>query len=206
MDGVRVAFFSALGYVLLLMSLTLVPLVNQAFFEAGVRSRSNLSPYPPRLRAVAILLGSGLIVFGTAAVLFLATLPISMTLFSPGQAGGILLNLSIFSLAVLALSYLVSSLIRNKVAITAVSTVLSLGMAFLSGAFVPQSMLGQTALGIGRCFPLYYFIHANYRVNTVGAMAGDLLIQLGFAAGYFLAALLAARLARRARRQFLWGN
>ncbi len=200
-DKARISFFSGFAYVLLLMSTTLVPLVGQSFSEPGLRSRTALSPYPSTLQTAGMMLGSGLIVFGTSAVLLLATLPVTRTLFDRGKTAGILLNLFIFALAVLALSYLVASLIRNKVAITAVSTVLSLGMAFLSGAFIPQHLLGRTALTIAKAFPLYYYIHASYQVGNLSEMAMDLGIQSAFALACFMAAAVVARLTRRARGQ-----
>lgn len=200
-DDARISFFSGFAYVLLLMSTTLVPLVGQSFSEPGLRSRTALSPYPAPLQALGMTLGSGLIVFGISTVLLLATLPVTRTLFVRGLTASILLNLFVFALAVLALSHLIASLIRNKVAITAVSTVLSLGMAFLSGAFVPQPLLGQVALTIAKGFPLYYYIHANLRIHTPASMTTDLVIQFAFALAYFLIAVAALRLSKRARRQ-----
>ena len=200
-DSSRIAFFSGFAYVLLLMSTTLVPLVSQSFSEPGLSARTALSPYPVSSQAAGMMLGSSLIVFGTAAVLLLATLPLTLDYLGGGQTLLHMVNLLVFALSVLALSYLVTNLVRSKVAITAVSTVLSLGMAFLSGAFVPQSLLGDTALTIARAFPLYYYIHANLRADSLSAMGTDLLIQLCFAVVYFAAAMVAVRLARRARGQ-----
>ncbi len=197
-QGSRIAFFSSLAYILLLISTTLVPLINQSFSETAIRARSTLAPYPARSRAVEMMLGSGLVVFGTATVLLLVSLPVTGQTLRPA---GLLLNLLVFTLAVLTLSHLLSSLIRKKTAITAVSTVLSLGMAFLSGAFIPQPVMGQVPLILARGFPLYYFIHANHQLGSLSGMTADLLIQLAFALSFFLVSLLIQRYAGRARGQ-----
>ena len=196
----RLAFFSSLAYILLLMSTSLVPLVNQAFSTAGVRSRTTLSAYPARRLAFGLFLGSGLVVGGTAILLFLLSLVISWP-HLVGPTGALLLNYLVFTLAALAFSYLLSSLFQKKAVITAVSTALSLGIAFLSGAFVPQAIMGSVALTLARAFPLYYFIHAVPLAETPARMAPDLLIQLAFALAYFALAFLALRWSRRARKE-----
>lgn len=195
------AFLSSLAYILLLMTTTLIPLINQTFTETAVRARSSLSPYPVRSRTLEMLIGSGLIVFGAASLLLAATLPVTHSLFEAGQTGKILANYALFSLAVLGLSYALSVILRSRVAVTAVSTVLSLGMAFLSGAFVPQPLLNETALGLARIFPLYYFIHANRFSASWAEMAPDLVILAGFACLYFLLAAAATWYGKRSRRQ-----
>lgn len=200
-SGQLTAFLSSLAYILMLLSTTLIPLINQSFTEEAIRARSSLSPYPIRSRTLEMLIGSGLIVFGSALLLLTATLPLTHPLFEGGEWGQILANFSLFTLAVLGLSQALSALIRNRTAITAVSTVLSLGMAFLSGAFVPQPLLNKTAQGLARIFPLYYFIHGNRLMGSWADLASDLLIQAGFACFYFLLAAVATWYAKGSRRQ-----
>jgi len=197
----RLSLLSAFAYILLLMSTTLVPLVSQPFLAPQLRGRTSLSPLPAHRQTAERALGSGLVVVGAAFVLLAATLPVTRALFSGETAFPVLLNCLIFTLTTLSLSVLLAGLIRHKAAITAISTVLSLGMAFLSGAFVPQALMGKAALTIARGFPLFYFIRANRRIGEGQAFGGDFAAQLLFAVAYFILALTAARWARRPRGQ-----
>lgn len=197
----RLSLLSAFAYILLLMSTTLVPLVSQPFLAPQLRGRTSLSPLPAHRQTAELALGSGLVVVGAAFVLLAATLPVTRALFSGETAFPVLLNCLIFTLTTLSLSVLLAGLIRHKAAITAISTVLSLGMAFLSGAFVPQALMGKAALTIARGFPLFYFIRANRRIGEGQAFGGDFAAQLLFAVAYFILALTAARWARRPRGQ-----
>ena len=194
-----VAFMSSLAYIVLLVSTTVVPLISQSFTEPALHARSQLSPYPARARTLEMLLGSALLVFGAAALLFLVTLPMILPLFQGAQLFRVGVNYVLFVGAVFGLTYVFCSFLRNRLAITAISTVLSLGMAFVSGAFVPQPMLGKTALALSKVFPLYYFIHANRFSASWEAMAPDLLIQLGFGLFFLFLALWISRLENRSR-------
>lgn len=198
-----VAFMSSLAYILLLISTTVVPLISQSFTEPTLRARSQLSPYPARARTLEMLFGSALLVFGAAVLLFLVTLPMILPFFQGAQLFRVGVNYVLFVGAVFGLSYVFCGFLRNRLAITAISTVLSLGMAFVSGAFVPQPMLGKTAIALSKVFPLYYFIHANRFSASWEAMAPDLLIQLGFGLFFLFLALWLSRLENRSRRSLL---
>jgi hypothetical protein len=68
--GSVVAAMSGAAYVLLAVSLSVLPLVNEAFTRPGVFERSIGSPYKSSKRVLELYLGSGIVVFVSAAVLF----------------------------------------------------------------------------------------------------------------------------------------
>ena len=53
-----------------------------------------------------------------------------------------------------------------------ISNILGLGMSFLCGIFVPQSMLGEKVLAIGRFLPAYWNVRI---VNMLAPYADDAL-------------------------------
>lgn len=71
------------------------------------------------------------------------------------------LNALLFTFTTLTLSLLISTLIKNKGAITGIVNVVSLGSAFLCGAFVPVEFLPNTVLNIAHILPAYWYIDSN---------------------------------------------
>lgn len=71
------------------------------------------------------------------------------------------LNLFIFIFTSLTLALLLSTLIDNKDAANGIVNVISLGSAFLCGAFIPTEWLPETVIKISRIFPTYWYVNSN---------------------------------------------
>ena len=195
-----VASMSGAAYVLMAVSFGVLPLVHEAFTRPGIFERSIASPYRISKRVFELYLGSGIVVFVSAAVLFgLAQITLHRQV-TAGQLGRLAVNYLVFALCVLAISNIISSLTRNRAAISAISTVFSLGLSFISGAFLPQELVSESVLRVSKAFPMFYFIRANRNSLAWKDMVPDILIQLVFFAMYFLIAVVLQRFAGRARK------
>ena len=62
-------------------------------------------------------------------------------------------NMLIIAVVGLSMSFLIGSLVKNRSAQSAVANTVGLGLAFLSGCFVPQSLLSNSVLSVARFFP-----------------------------------------------------
>ena len=71
------------------------------------------------------------------------------------------LNLFIFIFTSLTLALLLSTLIDNKDTVNGIVNVISLGSAFLCGAFIPTEWLPETVVKISRIFPTYWYVNSN---------------------------------------------
>ena len=71
------------------------------------------------------------------------------------------LNLFIFIFTSLTLALLLSTLIDNKDVVNGIVNVISLGSAFLCGAFIPTEWLPETVVKISRIFPTYWYVNSN---------------------------------------------
>src|SRR5699024_3881107 len=65
--------------------------------------------------------------------------------------------LVLISLYTLALQLVISALTTNKFLINGIANFISIGMAFLSGIFIPEEVLGETVQNIARFLPLHHF-------------------------------------------------
>ncbi len=103
-----------------------------------------------------------------------------------------------FNLTELSLSFLATLIIKNKNAQSGVSNVLSLGLCFISGVFVPQSLLSSGVLTIASFMPTYWFIKANneiglltnFTIENLSSILTAMLIQIGFAVALVSIALV----------------
>ncbi len=82
------------------------------------------------------------------------------------------LNAFIFAVIAALIAILISSFNPNGTVVNMIAQILGLGMAFICGAFVPQTMLGDGVNMVARIFPVYWFEKANDCL--AGIQKGDL--------------------------------
>ncbi len=91
--------------------------------------------------------------------------------------------------------------VKSKQANDALSTVLPLGLSFISGAFIPQFLLGDSVLKMASFTPLYWFIKGNdtiaglvnFNWDSLKSIFFYMLIQIGFAAALFALSLVVSK-------------
>ncbi|MGB8450985.1 MAG: ABC transporter permease [Anaerocolumna sp.] len=111
------------------------------------------------------------------------------------------LNLIIFSISAFSISYLTAMLIKSKQANDVLSIVLPLGLSFISGAFIPQFLLGDSVLKMAGFTPFYWFVKGNdtiaglvnFNWDNLKYIFSYMLIQIGFAAALFALALVVGK-------------
>ena len=182
-------FFNAASYAILSLLVLGVSSTLLAFRQTGRLQRTQCAPLPSSSVHLQSLLANSLYMFAVWILLTLCALAVfGKTLMS--IAGLLfLLNMLTLCLVGLSMSYLIGTLIKSRSAQAAVANSLSLGMTFLSGGFVPQSLLGENVLAVARFFPSYWYVRANDTLgalrlldtSTVMPVVYCILIQLGFA-------------------------
>ena len=116
-----------------------------------------------------------------------------------------LVNSFIFTLSALSMGLLISTIVKSRSAMSAAANVVSLGLCFISGVFVPQEYLGKAVISIAKFNPVYWYIKANEEISilvnfnetNVVPIIYNMLIVFGFAA-----AILAVTLVIMKQRRF----
>jgi ABC-2 type transport system permease protein len=125
--------------------------------ESGILKRLRATPLHPATYIAAVLL-SFLLLFALQAVALLAlgalAFGASMPANWPGFCGAIVLGVAAFA----GLGVGAASLIRSADGVSAVVNVITLPMAFLSGAFGPTDEYPQFLQSVADVLPLTYFI------------------------------------------------
>lgn len=186
-------FFNFLNYLLLSQIILVVSIIVRVYKKKAVAMRNLVSPVSNKRMNLEIILGH---IANALFVWFLYMLLYTVLYkydFSKTYINLMMLNAFVFTIVVVTMAVMISSIIKNENAIAGVTNVVSLGSSFLCGAFVPQEILGETALKIGKVFPSYYFVKNNDTLITnpsFSAIKTNLLILMGFAIAFILITIL----------------
>lgn len=154
--------FRLMGYTYLVTILTICTGFANTYRNGSIQARSrigklsNFTQLTARITAEFILVIMTLtFMLGGSIILvhfLFGDVPAFLKLFPRMVPAALLIGLN-----GIAISHLLSRFTNEQTASPAV-TVLSLGMAFISGAFVPTHLLSPLPLTLARFFPLYYYI------------------------------------------------
>lgn len=191
-------YFNYLGYIMIVCFIGGVSIVMLSFHGMDVRRRHFASPLTGRSYNTQLIMAN--LVF---VMCYLLVFMVAGYLCNPFRSLNVNLlllwiNSIMFGLTVLSISYLVGISVKSKNAVQALSTMLSLGLAFISGMFVPQEFLGASVLRVASFTPSYWFVKTNnmiglltnYSIANVSEIFGSMAIQLGFAAAIISIALV----------------
>lgn len=112
-----------------------------------------------------------------------------------------IINSFVFAISGASMSFLIGNLVKSRGAIAAVSNVVTLGLSFISGVFVPQEFLGSFVLKIASFTPTYWFVRANNMIAgltqfdfaSMEHVLSGMLVQVCFALAFFAVAMVIAK-------------
>lgn len=187
-------YFNFMTYILIAIFIMVFGNIMTEFNNEHIKRRNAIIPVSSSRFQMDMILAQLVIAFGIAALFLLIGV-----LIRPGEVGGLnwpghILNAASFTLAALALAFLINSLTRNRFIHTALATALSLGVSFISGVMIPLEFLSPGVITLARFFPVYYYVQATDKILQGTAYAADLGIQLLFALLFLVLGLTAIRI------------
>lgn len=173
------SFFVYLSWIFLAVCIQSVSPVLGIMDQKEVKNRVYVSSYKFSAFNLETLLG--IIITGIVmCILFLGIA--AMVLPDPilNLKGGLwMLNMLCFMVIAMGFTLLVSKITTNGQVISAISNVISLGMAFTCGVFVPMEFLGEGVIRFAHFLPAYWYVQA---VDLIGNYTSD---KLGMIFAYF---------------------
>lgn len=173
-----------------------------SFKANNIGARIGCSPVSAVKRNLQIILAS--VIFCIALWLLLSFITMVLSGFPPVGEKELLtvLNSFIFTLVSAAISVFTSTLCsENSEVIDIIGNVVTLGMAFLGGVFVQQSLLSDTVLSVAKFLPTYWYVRA---INNIGGTGGEIFsltdiftcmgMEMMFAVALFAASIAAAKI------------
>lgn len=170
-------YFQYLAYILLSVMIVALSPTLITMQKADIRNRINCSCLSSSSQTLQLMLGSGLFVLFVWLVFMIAAILIFGEMFH-GMTWYAVLNSFVFQLVAAGIAILISTFAPSSTGVNVISNIVGLGMSFLCGVFVPQSLLGEGVLQVGQFLPAYWYIKAN---NMLSGDSGEI-----FTTGQFL--------------------
>jgi ABC-2 type transport system permease protein len=194
-------------YIIISMTGFTLGIILIVYSETDKKKRMLCSPVSFQSMNFQILLGTVLV----GVVLFLicgVILPIALSsgkFLSDNNLAFYLINVALMILMSISLSFFMSKVIKNTGIVSNVVNVLSLGMSFLCGVFVPLSMLSSTVKTLAKFLPVYWYEVTNELIGYNSsfnhaqwlALGKGYGIQLLFAVALLSAGMLVGKLRER---------
>ena len=194
------AYFQYLPYVFLQILVSALCPVLLTMNKKNIRNRTNCSSIRPSSQTFQIFLGSMIFVLGLW-LLFMISGALLNEEFYRGRALLAMLNSFVFILISTGIAILIASFNPGRVGVNVLSNIISLGMCFLCGIFVPQEVLSDSVLSAARFLPAYWYIRVN---NMLSGVSGEIFssslcmkfigIEVLFALAIFAAALTVTKI------------
>lgn len=175
--GVQV-FFNFMAYTIIATLVTSIGSIMIVFNDINIRRRNMVAPISNRSSSFQMILGNMVYALAFFVILFLVG-----NILCKGFAFDTgfwlrTLNAFIFLLCGLAISYIVGLLVKSERVLGSIATIISLGLAFIGGSFVPQELLSKTVLKMSKFTPNYWYVHTNNRITEIDKFTNTNLKEL----------------------------
>lgn len=191
-------FFNAYtAYMLPAVLIMIVGPMIQAFYRKEVKMRSDCGKESTRMQNLRIIAG----IFVVAAVLWGIIMGIEAVFYTKyltveGYFGN-MINSFLFLLISLAISVVMGMLLKGKDALNGASNLISMGMAFLCGVFMPYEFLPDYVKKIAVFLPASWYVKNVEMLAEGGTMTAEFFKNCGvlvaFTAALFCLVLVIAK-------------
>lgn len=191
-------YFNYFAYAIFAIIILGVTTIILTFNDPEIKKRNLGSPIKLSSYNFQIILGSLVFTMIVWALICLLSFPIYGSAVLNKNTILLFINALIISLVVLSISFLLGNVIKSKGAISAISNILTLGLSFLSGVFVPQEIMSESVLKIASFTPTYWYVKAVDSITSLTVWSSEnilpivnyMVIQIIFAVAILAISLL----------------
>ncbi len=191
--------FNYLSYVLLVSIAVIIGTSLKDFRKKEVIMRMEVGAVTFMSRQLQILLG-----FFTVGMAMFLSLTVPIGFMTKGMEGFhrypvYMLNGFIFLLLSLAFAYLLSEFTTQDSVISMVSNMIALALSFISGIFVPQSIMSENVINVSKIGPVYWYAHANKCIQE-GRFGGEFYLSLAIEGLYIVILVVTGMIISKVKR------
>lgn len=161
------SYYSFASYSIMAVIIFIICLVMSSFNERNVKRRMMVSSKSISKYNFELLISSSLYAFIVFVLYTVLSFILLGSVMFTTRGLIYIANSFVFTFVTLTLALLISTVITNKDAISGIVNVLSLGSAFLCGAFVPTDFLPSSVLSFAHILPTYYYINSNDLLKSI---------------------------------------
>ena len=192
-------FFRYLGWVIMSMIIVgITPILCTVFSQKELKRRTACSPYPNSKMNLELLAAIAATGIGICVIIFvLASILVGDEFFTEKGEWN-MVNAFVYLLIAMSIAYMISKFTSNEQVISMLANVISLGMAFLCGIFVPAEFLGTSVIRMSKVLPAYWFTKGvevidHLETNSVMEIISHVGIQLLFASAFWCVAMVVSK-------------
>lgn len=185
-------------YIFLTVSAAVIARIIITLNSDDIRKRTSCAPVSMMKYNLQVMLGASVVCLSLWLFMMLYTVICSGRELFTNNGLFAVLNNFVFLIVAASLGLFISSLFgKDSEAIDMINNIVSLGMCFLGGVFVPLQFLSGTVLIISKFLPTYWYIRALDSIAGINGMTYDTsVIRISIGIQFlFAAALLAASMA-----------
>jgi len=203
-SGITV-FFQYIPYILILSLVTATCPSILTMTSNEIRNRTNCSCVSSAKQLIQLVLGTVIVSFSIFLILIIASIALYKGELFTSTGLLALLNAFVFLLFVIMFTLLIAVIAPSPRAVDMIANIFGLGMSFLCGVFVPQYLLSDAVLSVGKFFPAYWYVKANNMLAGVNGYVFTnsdfftaIAVQLAFTVAIFFITLLISKSRRSA--------
>ncbi len=194
-------FFKFEPYTVLMMIIIGICYVMLEFNKKDIAKRINCSSLSYIRKNMQIVLAYII----TGSGIWLLYMILACILYNGGSGFDNILfygiNSYVITMVGLAMAYLISNLINNENVINMIANIVILGMSFISGIFVQQSLMSKPVLTAAHFLPTYWYVKASDIIFSGEVRAADagkfwfcIFMQVLFAVGIMAVGMAVSRI------------
>lgn len=157
-------YYSFENYAFLSIFIFIVGTIMCIFNKDTIVKRNNISKLKPKSISNQLFLGHIVLTLSIWFIFVIISIIIYKDLMFNMNGLLLIINSLCFAFTTTSLAYLIGSFIKNVNIISGIQNVVSLGLSFISGCFVPMEWLDKNIVNFSKIFPSYYFIKNNYDI------------------------------------------
>ncbi len=187
-------YFQYLPYPMVAILISCISLILIIFNEKDLKNRTVCASFSLKKRNLELSLANIMVSIIIWIILMIFPFILYGTdMIHSGVYGYYLLNSFSFLIVSFSISYLVGIFSNSEEAVSVFSTSVSLGLCFLGGVFVPNSVMSKQVLYFSKFLPSYWYVITNELIGKNTELVGNdlkdviygILIQLCFAIAIF---------------------
>ena len=160
-------YYSFENYAFLSIFIFIIGTIMCIFNKETIKKRNNVSKLNPRNFSNQLFLGHLSLTLVIWAIYIVISVIIYKDLMFTMNGLLLIINSLCFAITATCLAYMIGCLIKNQNVISGIQNVISLGLSFISGCFVPSQWLDTNIVNFSKAFPSYWFIQGNYDITKI---------------------------------------
>lgn len=195
-------YFTYMTYILIMLLMNVMAPIIMVFNKKEIKDRNTVAPMTIKSRSVQLIAASAVLSVAVwVALILIAALMFKGEVFKGTNALN-LVSSFVFLVMTVGLVCIVSNFNLKAPAISMISNILALGMAFLGGVFVPLEIFGDGMRNLAKFMPTYWQVTATeslYKEGALDTFWKSVGIEALFAVAFVAIALVVAKVMKQRR-------